>query len=185
VPLVILKEIELASDNAPGETVMAVPPLLDTFTTGVPVIVKAVMVAVVQVVPVPITVILPVPNAIVLAVELLLLNPPVIRVLSFKFNVPAERVTVLDAPNVRASWSAQDPVPLNVNELFIVTPEDVIVCAPVPLRVIKPDADHTVLEEIENDPRILIVPLLVRVVAPPEIVKFKQFRAPVNVTDCV
>jgi hypothetical protein len=88
---------------------MAVPPLLVTFTTGVPVVVKLVAVAVVQTVPVPITVILPVPNAIVLTFEPVELNKPVVNVLLFKVKVPVLRVKVLAAASVRGSFSVNDP----------------------------------------------------------------------------
>lgn len=104
VPAVILNEILLVSGNpAPAATLVATAPLLVKLATGVPVIVRFVVVVVVHTDPVPVSVMLPVPKASVLMFELLVLNDPVVSVLLFRSNVPFVRVTILVDPAVSAS----------------------------------------------------------------------------------
>lgn len=81
VPVVKLKLMELASLSEPDDTVMFDKPEVDTFTTGIPVTVRLVIVPVFHIVVVsPVMVILPVPKAIVRVVELLLRKMPVVSV---------------------------------------------------------------------------------------------------------
>jgi hypothetical protein len=104
-PAVKLKDIELAKERLPGDTVFAVAVAFVMFTTGVPVIVKLVMVVVDQTVPVPLQEIFPVPNAIVLAFEALDENKPVVNVFPFKLRIPLDKVVIKVCPTVKLSTS--------------------------------------------------------------------------------
>jgi hypothetical protein len=136
VPPVKLKDMDCDSDNKPGVTVDAVEPERLIVTTGVPVMVNPVTVAVVQIVPPeePVKVKLPVPKAMVLVLELLELKLPLkVAVCPFKSSVPVVKVT---PEKNAASCNAHDPVAL----LKIVVPPrllplDVIVAADVDRKV--------------------------------------------------
>lgn len=78
----------IASDKAPGVTVVAVAVLLVMLTTGVPVIVNPVTVLKFQIVPLPVRTMLLDPNAIVRVFVLELTNRPHVNVLPFRLSVP-------------------------------------------------------------------------------------------------
>lgn len=108
VPAVKLKLTEFASDKGPVLTVMAPAVEFVTFTTGVPVTVKLVAVAVVQAVPdVRTAVIFPVPKAIVLALVPEELTPATVRVLVPNDSVPE----VKNKLAVAVQLSTKDRVP--------------------------------------------------------------------------
>lgn len=181
--MVKLKLIELASDRDPGDTVVAVAVLLDTFTTGVPVMDRLVVVAVVHTVPVPLTVILPVPKAITRAVAPLLLNNPVVNVNPLRLSVPAVRVVVLVLAVVKALSSCHEPpTPLKVTGAAKDTPLVDTVLEVVAVNVISPVADHTVPAASAKDPARLKVAVLVNVGVSADTVRSVMLSAPVMVT---
>ena len=106
VPAVKLKDMLLASVKAPGVTVLVAAPEVEMLTTGVPVTVKPVTVAVVQSVPpAALQTMLPAPKAIVRVLELDDENNPVVSVLPSRLSVPLVKIVVRVAPSVNASAS--------------------------------------------------------------------------------
>jgi hypothetical protein len=165
----------LASDKAPGLTVTALSEVFVMLTTGVPVIVRFVMLFVNHTVPEPVITKVPVPKAIVLVFVLLLENKPQVIVLLFKFNVPAVSVTVLLDAIFNESCKAQlPPAPLNVQLFRNVTRFVVIVWAVVALKVNVPVLLNTVPAIVEKLPDIVGLPVPANVTLPAETVKLLQ-----------
>jgi hypothetical protein len=164
-------------------TVVAVPELLLILTVDVPVVLKLVVVAIFhKVPPAALQVIDPVvPNANTRVFELLEANNPVVRARLFKFSVPAVSVVVAVAGTVSALpkvnvWD----VPSNVTGADSVTA--FVVMVPVPVKVITPVADHTVVEDRVKLPATVRVPALLNVNDEPVVVIDFAFKLPVNVT---
>lgn len=112
VKLKLMATAELAV--VPVDAVIPVEPVEVTLTTGVPVTVKPVTVAVVQTVPVPVTVIFPVPKAIVLVADVVELKVVHVNVYDCKSSVPDDNVKapvlVNAAPNCKIIMPADDAV---------------------------------------------------------------------------
>jgi hypothetical protein len=121
-----------------------------------------------------------VPKAIARVLELLELNSPVVKVKLFRSRVPCVSVVVAVAGTVKALPNVNVRAdPLNATEPDNETPFVVIV--PVPLKVIKPVADHTVVADKVIPPVIVGVPVLVNVNEEPVVLIEPASNAPVNV----
>jgi len=183
-----LKLMAFASVKAPAEIVLVtpVPPPIHS-TSGVPLIVRLVIVEVFQTVDVValVVTILPVPKFIVLATAPEEANNPVDNVNEPNARVPAVSVVVIVLAKVKLSCSVHEPpVPLNVQGLLFVIPPDVIVFAVVAVNVTAPVIDHTVSAIVDQFPatvRVGVVPCA-KVTVPAETVRLRQANAPVIVT---
>ncbi len=145
-------------------TVVAVAVELVMLTTGVPVTVKFVVVAISQIVPVPATVMLPVPKASLLVFELLLEKIFVVSVKLLRLIVPCVSVTDLGVLVSASPKVTVMPEPFTVT-LLKVLPAVVIV--PVPVRVMLPVWLYVIAETSVTLPATVIAAVPVRVPANP------------------
>ena len=131
----MLKSIELASTGVPGATVVLLRPKYETFTVGVPVMVRPVAIAVSHtVMPAPLTVMFPDPKPIERVFVVLLIKAVVVNVYPSRSMSPLLRVKELLA--VSALPSLKTPLGLNTATLkVIVLPALLKTCVPAPKKV--------------------------------------------------
>ena len=128
--------------------------------------------------PVPVVVMLPVPNASTLVLVLLLLNALQLTVYVLKLSVPAVKVNVSVIVNAPPKAVVM-PVPLIVTGALKLTP--LVVTVPVPLNVIVPVADQTVVDDKVKLPEIVSVPVELNVNDEPVVINDFTGIAPDNV----
>lgn len=137
VPLIKLKDMDCASERMPVITDVAPLPELEMFTTGVPVTVRFVAVAVVQRVPpaLLLTVMLPEPKAIVRTPDPLELKEEQVKVFPARLNVPLLKVVV---PTDTGPPKLRGLVTRSKFEVmtFLSVPFDPAVVEPIPLTTL-------------------------------------------------